>query len=82
MVDDRAMRRKKFREVLAELRTVALTELEKRGYEVRGKTPIQIRQMLKQRRSKQNSIALTNHQTTAATNNQDTSASAERTSRS
>jgi uncharacterized protein YbjQ (UPF0145 family) len=82
MADDRATRRKHFREMLAELRNAALAELESRGYEVRGKTPIEIRQILKRRRSKQKSIALTNHQTTTATTDQNTTASAERTSRS
>ena len=82
MADDRATRRKHFREMLAELRNAALAELESRGYEVRGKTPIEIRQILKRPRSKQKSIALTNHQTTTATTYQNTTASAERTSRS
>jgi len=53
MADDRGMRRKQLREKLAELRNAALAELESRGYEVRGKTPIEIRQMLKRRPSKQ-----------------------------
>jgi hypothetical protein len=37
------------REELAKLKHAALTELEQRGYEVRGKTPAQIREMLKRR---------------------------------
>ena len=53
MLDDRAIRRKKLREELAELKTAALAELERHGYDVRGKTPGQIRQMLKRRPSKQ-----------------------------
>jgi len=55
MVDDRTVRRNKMRETLAQLRNTALAELERRGYEVRGKTPAQIRQMLKRRPSKQKS---------------------------
>ncbi len=53
MVDERADRRKKFREELAELRKAALAKLECRGYDVRGKTPAEIRQLLKRRPSKQ-----------------------------
>ena len=49
MVDDRAIRRARFRERLAELKSAALKELEGRGYEVRGKTPGEIRRMLKRR---------------------------------
>jgi hypothetical protein len=47
MVDDRAVLRK--REQLAELKSAAIAELERRGYEVRGKTPGQIKQILKRR---------------------------------
>ena len=43
MRDDIAARRKKLREAVAKLRNIALTNLERRGYDVRG----QIRQMLK-----------------------------------
>lgn len=57
MVDDRAVRRNKTHEELAELRRTALAELERRGYDVRGKTPAQIRQILKRRPSKQKSNA-------------------------
>ena len=53
MIDDRVIQRKKLREELAELKTAALAELERHGYDVRGKTPGQIRQMLKRRPSKQ-----------------------------
>jgi hypothetical protein len=49
MIDDRTARRKELREELAELKNAALTELECRGYDVRGKTPGQIRLMLKRR---------------------------------
>jgi hypothetical protein len=80
MADYRAMRRKQLRERLAELRNAALAELESRGYEVRGKKLIQIRQILKRCPSKQKSIAITNHQTTTATTHQNTTACAERTS--
>ena len=49
MADDRVMlRRKAFKEI----RSAALAELERRGYEVRGKTPAQIRQVLKRRPTK------------------------------
>ncbi|MFZ0399653.1 MAG: hypothetical protein WAL03_01045 [Pseudolabrys sp.] len=52
MVDDRATQRKKMREQLANLRSAAMAELERRGYDVRGKTPAQIRQILKRGPSK------------------------------
>lgn len=57
MLDDRAGRRNKIRETLAELKSAAIAELERRGYDVRGKTPAQIRQVLKRRSSKQKSDA-------------------------
>jgi hypothetical protein len=44
--------RKSKREELAKLKHAALAELERRGYEVRGKTPAQIREMLKRRPKK------------------------------
>ena len=50
---DRTVQRKKMREELAELKNAAITKLERRGYEVRGKTPAQIRQILKRRPTKQ-----------------------------
>jgi hypothetical protein len=53
MIDEGAVRRKKLREELAELKNAALAELERHGYDVRGKTPGQIRRMLKRRPSKQ-----------------------------
>jgi len=56
MLDDRAARRKKKHEHLAKLKIAAIAELERRGYEVRGKTPAQIRQILKRRPSKQKSV--------------------------
>jgi hypothetical protein len=56
MVDDRAVRRNKLRETLAELRNTALAELERRGYDVRGKTPAQIRRLLRGRPSTLKSI--------------------------
>ena len=52
MPDDRLVRRKELREKLAKIKSAALAELERRGYDVRGKTPAQIRLMLKQRPSK------------------------------
>jgi hypothetical protein len=55
MVDDRVRRRTQMRDKLAELKRAALAELECRGYDVRGKTPAQIRPILKRRPSKQKS---------------------------
>jgi hypothetical protein len=52
MKNDRANLRKKTREKLAELKSAAIAEFERRGYEVRGKTPAQIRQILKRRPTK------------------------------
>jgi hypothetical protein len=52
MVEDRALRRNELRETIAELKSMALARLEIRGYEVRGKTPAQIRQMLRWQPSK------------------------------
>jgi hypothetical protein len=49
MVEDRAIRHNKMPEELAELKRAAIAELERRGYDVRGKTPAQIRQILKRR---------------------------------
>jgi hypothetical protein len=46
---DRNDKRKNKLEELAKLKHAALAELERRGYQVRGKTPAQIREMLKQR---------------------------------
>ena len=37
MLDDRARRRTEMRDKLAELKNAALAELERRGYDVRGK---------------------------------------------
>ena len=55
---DRAVERKNKREELAKLKDAALTELERRGYEVRGKTPAQIRELLKRRPNKSASVKL------------------------
>ena len=55
MVDDRVFRRAKMREKFAELKRAAIADLERRGYDVRGKTPAQIRLILKRRPSKQTS---------------------------
>ena len=44
--------RKNKREELAKLKLAALAELERRGYTVHGKTPGQIREMLKRRPKK------------------------------
>ena len=52
MSTDRTGERKNKREELAKLRHAALAELERRGYAVHGKTPAQIREMLKRRPKK------------------------------
>jgi len=44
--------RKNKLEELVKLKLAALAELERRGYEVRGKTPSQIREILKRRPKK------------------------------
>jgi hypothetical protein len=54
MADDPVVLRKK---ALDELKSAAFTELERRGYDVRGKTSAQIRLILKRRPSKQTSDA-------------------------
>ena len=41
------------KKTLEELKSEAIAELERRGYDVRGKTPAQIRQMLKARPKRQ-----------------------------
>jgi len=51
MVDDRVVQRNKLLETLAQLKSTALAELERRGYDVRGKTPAQIRRLLRGRPS-------------------------------
>jgi len=40
------------KKTLDELKSEAIAELERRGYDARGKTPAQIRQMLRERRPK------------------------------
>jgi hypothetical protein len=57
MSDDRAVLRKKMQDELAELKSSAIAELEHRGYEVRGKTTSQIREILKRHPTKTPSIA-------------------------
>jgi hypothetical protein len=57
MADDRAVLRKKMQDKLAELKSSAITKLEHRGYEVRGKTTAQIRQIIKRHPTKSQSIA-------------------------
>ncbi len=47
MPDERTRRRRHKKEELTELKNIAISKLERRGYEVRGKTPAQIRQILK-----------------------------------
>jgi len=51
MADNLVVLRKK---ALEELKSAAFAELERRGYEVRGKTPAQIRLILKRRPTKPN----------------------------
>ncbi len=57
MTDDRVIRRANMREKFAKLRSAAIADLERRGYDVRGKTPAQIRLILKRRPSKKTSDA-------------------------
>ena len=57
MSDDRAVVRKKKQDELVKLKSSAIAELEHRGYEVRGKTTSQIRQILKRHPTKTPSIA-------------------------
>jgi hypothetical protein len=64
MDDDRALARIKMRERMVELRSAAIADLERRGYDVRGKTPAQIRLLLKRRPSKQKSEAKSAQQET------------------
>jgi hypothetical protein len=47
--------REKLRQELAALRDAAMARLERRGYEVRGKTPAQIRKALRRRPTKKKS---------------------------
>jgi len=61
MADEKAIRRKELREELAELRNAALANLEARGYDVRDKSPIQIRRMLRRRRRPPKGNVQTNH---------------------
>jgi hypothetical protein len=56
MPDERARRRRIKKEQLAELKDTAIAKLEKRGYVVRGKTPAQIRQILRRHPTKPLSI--------------------------
>src|SRR5262249_32191731 len=47
------------KKTLDELKNEAIAELERRGYEARGKTPAQIRQMLRERRPKRKTTTKT-----------------------
>src|SRR3569833_677621 len=49
MTSKAELRSEKLRKELAQLRETALNDLESRGYRVRGKTPAEIRKMLRQR---------------------------------
>jgi hypothetical protein len=53
------------KKTLAELRSEALAELERRGYDISGKTPAQIRRMLRARRPIRKPIAKSSVQTPA-----------------
>jgi phosphoribosylaminoimidazole carboxylase (NCAIR synthetase) len=53
MFEDPTDQQKKIREDLAELKNEAISKLERRGYDVRGKTPAQIRRILRRRPAKQ-----------------------------
>ena len=57
MFDNGNVQRDKLREELATLREEAIASLERRGYDVRGKTPAQIRSALKRRPQKRKSAA-------------------------
>ena len=57
MFDNGNVQRDKLREELATLREEAIASLERRGYDVRGKTPAQIRSALKRRPKKGKSAA-------------------------
>jgi hypothetical protein len=49
MAEDRTAPRKKLLEELAVIKNDAIAQLERQGYDVRGKTPGQIRQILRRR---------------------------------
>jgi hypothetical protein len=49
------------KKTLQELRSQAIAELERRGYDVRGKTPAQIREILRRRPTSQNPTQTQNH---------------------
>jgi hypothetical protein len=49
MSDDLPAQRKKRQQELAELKSSAIAELERRGYDVRGKTTAQIKQIIQRR---------------------------------
>jgi len=56
MSDDRAASRQKMQHELVELKSLAIAELEHRGYEVRGKTTSQIKQILRRHPTKPPSV--------------------------
>jgi hypothetical protein len=55
------------KKTLEELRREAIAELERRGYNVRGKTPAQIRQMLRARPTRR--AALLEHENASSQDN-------------
>jgi len=55
MFDNGNVQRDKIRQELAALREEAISKFERRGYEVRGKTPAQIRSALRRRPKKKRS---------------------------
>ncbi len=52
MSEDRVTARTRKQQELARLKDAALAALEQRGYDVRGKTPAQIRELLRRRPGK------------------------------
>jgi hypothetical protein len=57
MSDDPAVRHKEMQEAIAGLKKSAIAALEHRGYEVRGKTTTEIREIIKRHPTKPPSIA-------------------------
>jgi hypothetical protein len=57
------------KKTLEELKNEAIAELERRGYDVRGKTPAQIRQILRARPKRPKSTTKSSTQTMASKTN-------------
>ena len=60
------------KKTLEELKSEAIAELERLGYNVRGKTPAQIRQMLRARRPMRKPTAKSSAQTVAISHDKQT----------